>query len=58
MSRTVNWVARTLGFAWLGVLAFAIAPVSGSGALVAQYVSYGLAPWACSGWRWRISIPR
>ena len=43
MSRTVNWVARTLGFAWLGVLAFAIAPVSGSGALVAQYVSYGLA---------------
>jgi signal transduction histidine kinase len=43
MSRTVNWVARMLGFAWLGVFTFAIAPVSGSGALVAQYVSYGLA---------------
>jgi signal transduction histidine kinase len=43
MSRTVNWVARLLGFAWIGVLAFVIAPVSGSGALVAQFVCYGLA---------------
>ena len=29
MPRTVNWLARVLGFAWLGVLAFVIAPPTG-----------------------------
>jgi hypothetical protein len=40
--RTVNWLTRALGFAWLGVLAFVLAPPPGGAALVVQVVGYSL----------------
>ena len=43
MLRTVNWVARTLGFAWVGVLAFALAPSHGSLSLPVEIAGYALA---------------
>jgi hypothetical protein len=46
MLRTVNALARALGFIWLGLLAFLIAPPSAPSALpvqVACYVVLGLA---------------
>jgi signal transduction histidine kinase len=51
MLRTVNWVARALGFAWLGVLAFLISPPHGPSAAAVQIVGYcllglGLLAWA------------
>jgi hypothetical protein len=42
MLRTVNWVARTLGFAWLGLLAFQLAPPHGTAAAVVQVAGYCL----------------
>jgi signal transduction histidine kinase len=42
MLRTVNWVARILGFAWLGLLAFLLAPPHGEAATVVQVAGYGL----------------
>ena len=51
MLRTVNWVARALGFAWLGVLAFLISPPHGPSAVPVQIAGYallglGLLAWA------------
>jgi hypothetical protein len=51
MLRTVNWVARALGFAWLGVLAFLISPPHGPSAAPVQIAGYcllglGLLAWA------------
>ena len=43
MLRTVNWVARTLGFAWVGVLAFVLAPPHGALNLPVQIAGYCLA---------------
>jgi signal transduction histidine kinase len=46
MQRTVNWLARTLGYVWLGLLAFLLAPPSAPFALpvqIAGYVLLGLA---------------
>ncbi len=40
--RTVNWLARALGFAWLGVLAFVLAPPRGEAAVLVQVVGYCL----------------
>jgi signal transduction histidine kinase len=43
MLRTLNWVARTLGFAWVGVLAFVLAPPHGALNLPVQIAGYCLA---------------
>ncbi len=43
MNRPVNLVARSLGFTWVGVLAFGLYPPDGRGALVFQAVAYGVA---------------
>jgi signal transduction histidine kinase len=48
--RTVNWVSRTLGFAWLGVLAFVIYPPSGLAATVVQAAGYTVAALALVAW--------
>ena len=42
MLRTVNWVTRFLGFAWLGVLAFLLAPPHDPAALLVQIAGYCL----------------
>src|SRR6516164_8528504 len=51
MPRTVNWLARVLGFVWVGLLAFLIAPVHGLFAVPVQVAGYcllglGLVAWA------------
>jgi signal transduction histidine kinase len=43
MLRTVNWVARALGFAWVGVLAFVLAPPHGALNLPVQVAGFCLA---------------
>ena len=48
--RTVNWLARALGFAWLGVLAFVLAPPPGEAAMVVQVVGYSLLGAALVAW--------
>jgi len=45
-----NWLARWLGFGWLGVTAFGIGPPHGRGALIAQVTCYALAAIAMAGW--------
>jgi signal transduction histidine kinase len=40
MPRTVNWLARALGYAWLGLLAFLVAPPSAPFALPVQIAGY------------------
>jgi len=42
MLRTVNWVTRTLGFAWIGLLAFVLAPPPGTAATLVQVAGYCL----------------
>jgi signal transduction histidine kinase len=42
MLRTVNWLARALGFAWLGVLTFVLAPPRGTTAVLVQVAGYCL----------------
>ena len=42
MLRTVNWLARVAGFAWLGFLAFLLAPPSAPFALPVQVAGYCL----------------
>ena len=50
MLSTVNWLARALGFAWLGVLAFLLAPPPGTAATVVQVVGYCLLGAALLAW--------
>lgn len=50
MNRTVNLVARSLGFTWVGVLAFGIYPPDGRAALVFQAIAYAVAGLALVGW--------
>jgi signal transduction histidine kinase len=50
MLRTVNWLTRALGFAWLGVLAFVLAPPPGGAALLVQVVGYSLLGAALVAW--------
>ena len=50
MLRTVNWLARVLGFAWLGVLAFLLAPPPGSAAMLAQVAGFCLLGLALVAW--------
>lgn len=48
--RTVNWLTRALGFAWLGVLAFVLAPPPGEAAKLVQVVGYCLLGAALVAW--------
>jgi signal transduction histidine kinase len=48
--RTVNSLARGLGIAWLGVVAFALAPPSGLAATLVQAIGYAVAVLAVAGW--------
>jgi signal transduction histidine kinase len=50
MQRTVNWVARALGFVWVGLFTFLIAPPHGSLAMAVQIAGYGLATAGMAGW--------
>jgi signal transduction histidine kinase len=50
MQRTVNWVARTLGFVWVGLFTFLIAPPHGSLAMAIQVAGYSLATAGIVGW--------
>jgi signal transduction histidine kinase len=50
MPRTVNWLARTLGYVWLGLLAFLIAPPSAPSALPVQIAGYVLLGLALLAW--------
>src|ERR1700733_279693 len=50
MQRKVNWVARALGFVWLGLFTFLIAPPHGSLAWAAQIAGYGVAGAGLVGW--------
>jgi signal transduction histidine kinase len=50
MLRTVNWLARILGFAWLGLLAFLIAPAPERAAALTQAAGYCLAGLALLAW--------
>ncbi len=48
--RTVNSVARGLGIAWLGVVAFALAPPAGLAATLVQAIGYGVTVLAAACW--------
>ena len=50
MLRTVNWLARGLGFAWLGLLAFLLAPAHQPGAVAVQAAGYCLLGVALLAW--------
>ena len=50
MLLTVNALARALGFAWLGLLAFLIAPPSAPSALPVQIACYGMLGLALLAW--------
>jgi signal transduction histidine kinase len=50
MNRSVNLAARSLGFAWIGVLAFGLYPPEGRAALLFQAVAYGVAALGMLGW--------
>jgi signal transduction histidine kinase len=50
MPRMVNWLARTVGYVWLGFMTFLVAPPKGTGAMAVQIVAYvvlglGIAAW-------------
>jgi signal transduction histidine kinase len=50
MLRWVNWVARGLGFLWVGVLAFVVYPPPGGGALAVQAAGYSAAGLGLAAW--------
>jgi signal transduction histidine kinase len=50
MNRSVNLVARSLGLAWLGAIAFGIFPPSGHAELLVQAVAYGVTCLCMIGW--------
>ncbi len=50
MLRTVNWLTRVLGFAWLGLLAFVLAPAHGRAAVLTQAAGYCLLGLALLAW--------
>ncbi len=50
MNRSVNLMARSLGFAWIGVLAFGLYPPTGHAELLFQAVAYGVAGLGLLGW--------
>src|SRR5215469_5980540 len=50
MLRTVNWLSRALGFAWVGVLAFVLAPPPETSAVLVQVAGYCLLGLALVAW--------
>ena len=50
MLRWVNWVARTFGFLWVGLLAFVFYPPAGGAALAVQTVGYSAAGVGLAAW--------
>jgi signal transduction histidine kinase len=58
MLRTVNWLARGLGYAWLGVLTFLLAPAHQPAAVTVQVVGYGLLGAALAAWALVEAHPR
>jgi hypothetical protein len=50
MLSTLNWVARGLGFAWVGVVAFVLVPPHGTLNLAVQIAGYCLAGAAALAW--------
>jgi signal transduction histidine kinase len=50
MLSTLNWVARGLGFAWVGVVAFVLIPPHGTLNLAVQITGYCLAGAAALAW--------
>jgi signal transduction histidine kinase len=50
MPRTVNWAARALGFAWVGLFTFLIAPPHGPNATAVQIAGFSLAAAGLAGW--------
>jgi signal transduction histidine kinase len=50
MPQTVNWLARALGFAWIGLFTFLIAPPHGSLNTTIQIAGYSLASAGLAGW--------
>src|SRR5215831_2181311 len=50
MPRTLNWLTRTLGYVWLGLLAFLVAPPSAPFALPVQIAGYVLLGLALLAW--------
>jgi signal transduction histidine kinase len=48
--RWVNWVGRSLGFVWVGLLAFVFYPPSGRAALTVEAVGYGAAGLGVAAW--------
>lgn len=51
MNRSVNLVSRSLGFAWVGALAFGIYPSSGRAEVLFQAIAYAIAGLGMIGWR-------
>jgi signal transduction histidine kinase len=58
MNRSVNLVARSLGFAWVGVLAFGLYPPSDHAVLLFQAAAYALAGLGLVGWGLMDCAPR
>lgn len=58
MNRSVNLVARSLGLAWLGAIAFGIFPPSGHAELLVQAVAYGVTCLCMIGWTLLDYAPR
>jgi signal transduction histidine kinase len=50
MNRSVNLVARSLGFTWVGLLAFGLYPPPGLAVLLFQAVAYAVAALGLLGW--------
>ena len=50
MLRPVNWLSRALGFAWVGVLAFVLAPPPETSAVLVQVAGYCLLGLALVAW--------
>jgi hypothetical protein len=50
MPRTVNWVARSLGYVWIGFLTFLLAPPHGRAAWAVQIVGYTVLGLGLLGW--------
>jgi signal transduction histidine kinase len=50
MLRWVNWVARSFGFLWVGLVAFVFYPPSHGSALTVQAAGYGVAGLGLAAW--------
>jgi signal transduction histidine kinase len=57
MPGIVNWLARVVGFAWLGIVAFVLFPARGSYALPVQVACYCLLGTALVAWALTDALP-